>query len=75
MHPHTPEETTAISDDLVLERLGYTPGMTRFPCLPVWSNLTLHRAETILQFVWNDRICLQRLDLVGDQILPNESDR
>ena len=23
---HSPEETTAITDDLVLESLGYTPG-------------------------------------------------
>jgi hypothetical protein len=26
MHPTSPQETTAISDDLVLESLGYTPG-------------------------------------------------
>jgi hypothetical protein len=30
MHSHTPEETTAISDDLVLESLGYTPGTNKY---------------------------------------------
>ncbi|KAE9369601.1 amino acid transporter [Stipitochalara longipes BDJ] len=29
MHSHTPEETTAISDDLVLESLGYKPELKR----------------------------------------------
>jgi len=33
MHSHTPEETTAITDDLVLESLGYKPGKTARPVL------------------------------------------
>jgi hypothetical protein len=33
MHSHTPDEDIAITDDLVLESLGYKPGMTGHPVL------------------------------------------
>jgi hypothetical protein len=43
MHSHTPEETTAISDDLVLESLGYKPGKTIY----LIFSICIHSAKLV----------------------------
>lgn len=64
MHAHTPAETTAISDDLVLEGLGYKPG-TESKTHTYRQGIDHYRTQTFILLVWNDRIRFQRFNMVG----------
>ena len=61
---YTHEETTAITDDLVLEGLGYTPGMM-ISQEELTIVLTCCRVKAVILSVWYDRLRLQRLDMVS----------